>query len=629
MKKWITTLLVGGVIAAAVLPAFAQAPREDAIWARTAQADITLDGVLNEADWAQAESWVIEYGVDAGIPGSGYKTEAGWNPPANPTYATVKFLVRGNQLYMGAVVLDNSVGGSASFNRFDGFLMGLKNHAAAGTPKGVLEYMYTWWHDENLDPQPAGQLPGFIGAWAELPHGSPRTPEQIDAWDAMTTVQGTSNSDTVADTGYTTEMRFNLTPIGYDVTDANGDVVEFNMSIYDCDGFWPISPVTFSANRVWWQGPWGNDTWYNEVRIHARPDVTTASGPVPAITPDLVIQAIDAVPTLDGSLNEAVWTSPDIYAFDIRWDDAALRETYPGVGPFRAGQFQPSVNGGQAFVIDPADATVKMYHRGSKLYLGFDVRDAVVQYHADVNRWDGAIVTINDRALRGADQTLLGLRLAFQVAQNGTASAQDDLLSMVTAGTAQIAAHMNAGTTVDTLGVQMDNGYSVELEIDLTAIGYPANLGDGALFIGVNLFDGDSFQVATDSYGTRTWWQREWQGTCCPAVAQLEAGYIAGVGGPSPFEGYAQALGSLNPSPRPQVAFAMPDRNLVTIEVYDVRGRLVERRELGNLEQGDANVPLFAKEDPAAGVYLYRVQFVDPATGHVRGSLAGKTMLMK
>jgi len=135
--------------------------------------------------------------------------------------------------------------------------------------------------------------------------------------------------------------------------------------------------------------------------------------------------------------------------------------------------------------------------------------------------------------------------------------------------------------------------------------------------------------VATDSYGTRTWWQREWQGTCCPAVAQLEAGYLSGVGGPSPFEGYAQALGSLNPSPRPQVAFAMPDRNLVTIEVYDVRGRLVERRELGNLEQGEANVPLFAKEDPAAGVYLYRVQFVDPATGHVRGSLTGKTMLMK
>jgi hypothetical protein len=202
---------------------------------------------------------------------------------------------------------------------------------------------------------------------------------------------------------------------------------------------------------------------------------------------------------------------------------------------------------------------------------------------------------------------------------------------MVTAGTASVAAHMNAGTTVDTLGVQADNGYTVEMEIDLTAMGYPANLGDGALFIGVNLLDGDSFEVATDSYGTRTWWQREWQGTCCPAAAYLEQSFTSGVGGDSwnPYGGYAQLLGSLNPSPRPEVAFAIPDRSLVTLEVYDVRGRLVERRELGSLSEGDASVPLFSKQDPAAGVYLYRMQFVDPATGRVRGSLTGKTMLMK
>ena len=117
MKKWITALLVGAALGAAALPSLAQAPREDAIWARAAQADITLDGVLNEADWAQAESWTIEYAQDSGAPGSGFKTEAGWSPPGNPTYATLKFLVRGNQLYMGAVVLDNSVGGSACERR--------------------------------------------------------------------------------------------------------------------------------------------------------------------------------------------------------------------------------------------------------------------------------------------------------------------------------------------------------------------------------------------------------------------------------------------------------------------------------------------------------------------------------
>jgi hypothetical protein len=630
MKKWITALLAGGAIATAALPALAQAPRQDAIWARAAQADITLDGNLNEGDWANAESWTINYGVDAGIPGSGWKTEAGWDPPANPTHAVVKFLVRGNQLYLGAEVTDNSVGGSASFNRFDGFLMGLKDKSSGGQPKPVLEYLYSWWHDERLDPQPAGQLPGFIGAWAELPHGSPRTPAQIAAWDAVTVVHGTSNSDTTPDTGYTVEMRFDLSVLGYDVTLPAGDTVEFNLSIYDCDGFWPISPVTFSTNRVWWQGPWGNDTWYNEVRVMGRPDVTTVSGAAPAIAPDLTIPAIDAVPTVDGSLNEAVWSSGTPYALDIRWDDAALRATYPGVGPLRAGQYQPNVNGGAAFVVDPADATIKMYHRGQKLYLGFDVRDAIVQYHPDVNRWDGAIVTINDRTLRGPDRTLLGKRLAFQIAQDGTASAQDDLLSMVTAGTASIAAHMNAGTTVDTLGTQMDNGYTVEIELDLTALGYAANLGDGALFIGINLFDGDSFQVASDSYGTRTWWQREWQGTCCPAAAYLQPSYISGVGNPfNPGGDYARLLGSLNPAQRPEVSFAIPERNLVTIEVYDVRGRLVERRDLGAMGEGDSNVPLFSNGDAAAGVYLYRVQFVDPATGRVRGSLTGKTLLIK
>jgi len=630
MRRLITALLLGGLVVAMALPAAAQAPRANAIWARAAQNAITLDGVLNEADWAQAESWNVVYGQDAGIPGSGFKTEAGWNPPANPTNAVVKFLVRGNQLYMGVTVADNSVGGSASFNRFDGFLMGLHDHSAAFYPKPVFEYFYAWWHPETVDPQPPGKMPAFIGTFGSNPHGAPRTPAQIAAWDAVTVVNGLTNSDAAADNGYTVEMRFDLTILGYDTQAPAGDIVEFNISIYDTDGFWPISPITFSANRVWWQGPWGNTSWYDEVRIHARPDVTTTSGPAPFLGPDLVIKHINATPTLDGRLNEAVWSDPNLYSFDIRWDDDALRETYPGVGPARAGQYQPNVNGGAAFVIDPADANVKMFHRGSKLYLGFDVNDAVVQYHADINRWDGAIVTINDRAERGPDQQLFGKRLSFQIAQNGTASAQDDLLSLVGAGRAAIAAYMKPGTTVDTLGTQMDNGYSVELELDLVGLGYPADLGDKALFIGVNLLDGDSFQVASDSYGTRTWWQREWQGTCCPATAYLQPDPASSVGGGwNPGAGYALALGSLNPSPRPRVAFAIPDRNRVSLEVYDVRGRLVERRELGEMDAGDASVPLFGSDEPAAGVYLYRVQFVDPASGRERGVLTGKTMLMK
>ena len=180
-----------------------------------------------------------------------------------------------------------------------------------------------------MDPQPPGQDPRiFIGVWAELPHGAPRTPEQIDAWDAVTVVDGLSNDDSTDDVGYTVEMRFNLTPMGYDVTQPGGDVIEWNISIYDTDSFWPINIATFSSNRVWWQSPWGNDIWYNEVRVMARPDVTISSGPVPAIDPEVVIPALDESPVLDGALSDPVWADPAVYNFDLGWMDVDLMATY-------------------------------------------------------------------------------------------------------------------------------------------------------------------------------------------------------------------------------------------------------------------------------------------------------------
>ncbi|MFH1844942.1 MAG: hypothetical protein ABIF77_17255, partial [bacterium] len=446
---------------------------------------------------------------------------------------------------------------------------------------------------------------------------------------AVTVVNGVTNDDSTLDTGYTIEMRFNLTPMGYDVTQPGGDVVEWNISVYDCDWFWPISVTSFSANRVWWQGPWGNTSWYNEVRIHARPDVTTASGTAPAIAAEMVIPTINEVPTIDGQLSEAAWSSPEVYSFDIRWGDDALRETYDGIGPYRAGEFQPTVNGGEAFVVDPADATVKVYHRGDMLYMGFEARDQVVQYHPDLNRWDGFIVTVEDRATRGSDNTLLVHRLSFQVAADSTASPQDDLLSLVTAGHAEVAVWTLAGTSVDTFGTQADNGYTAELAIDLKAIGYPVGLGDNAFFFGVVHLDGDSFIPTTDSYGTRTWWYREFPGTCCPTWAHLEPDLVAVHDPLDPFGGYARLVQSGGPSSQPQISFAMPDPNQVTLELYDLRGMLVERRQLGTMNEGENSVSLFTARRPSAGVYLYRLRLIDPATGAERASLTGKTVLVK
>ena len=626
---FVKVLLTCAVLAVAI-PALAQPPRPDAIWAKRTNEAINLNGILSEPAWAKAESVVVQFATDAGIPGSGWKYEVGVIP-IDPTYATLKFLVVGNQLYMGARVRDKSVGGATDFNRNDGFLMALKDHSSVGAPKPPAEYFYTFWNPDGTDPFPPGQQPYFIGRWGNFPVTTPRTAEQIANWDARMVVNGTTNSDAVDDNGYTVEMRFNLTPMGYDATNPEGEIIEWNISIYDMDWLWPLQGSLLSGNRVWWQSPWGNTMHYDEVHIYARPDVTVNSLTVPTIRPELYVPngAAFAAPTIDGIPNESVWANL-AYTFDIRFGDNALRQTYPGVGPYRAGQYQPPVNGDTAQVLDPADATVKVFWRDNDLYMGFDVRDQVVQYHPSVDRWDGFIVSIIDRVERDIlDNVLESRRLSFQVAQNGTATSSDYLASMVTAGDAQVVIHLNAGTTVDTLGTQADNGYTAELKVDLTALGYPPGLGDGILFLGVDHLDGDSFTPYTDSYGSRTWWFREYENECCPVFA-----YLA----PSPptdsepvsygIEGF-RVLGTYpNPGRQSTIQYALARSSQVTLEVFDVAGRLVERRVLG-LQGAGVREASFDGSGQGAGMYLYRLQVVDPQSGRPTTTLSGRFIVIK
>lgn len=628
------TALVACVLFGAALPAAAQAPRDDVIWARIASEPIVLDGVLDEPSWAKAESKTILWGVDNGIPGSGWKIESGVNP-TDPTAATLKFLVRDNQMYLGVVVPDASVGGSESFNRFDGLLMALKDHAASGAPKGPAEYFYAWWFPSGgghpQDPQPAGQSPIFFGRWAN-PFGTlPRSAEQIANWDAVTVVNGISNSDAGVDQGYTIEMRFNLTPMGYDVTQPGGETIEWNVSIYDCDFFWPINGATFSANRVWWQCPWGNQMWYSEVRVRAHPGVTVdfpAAGALPTIQPELFINEIPgAAPVIDGQLTDGIWSDPSVYSFDIRWGDDALRATYPGVGPYRSGQYQPPVSDTTATVFDPADATIKIFHQDSTLYLGFDVRDAFVQSHTELDRWDGFMVHLNEIMERGLDNELLGRRLSFRVNDDGTALAQDYLVTLVQEGGAQVALSLNPGTTVDTMGVP-DNGYTAEMSVKLTRLGYPTDLGDRSLFIGIDHLDGDSFIPSILSYGTRTWWFREYEGECCPAWAYLAPdGTVAVDAGATPGR-VTRVTAFPNPSSRPVIAYSLPDRAHVVLEIFDVSGRRVEERVLGVQGPGVNEIQV-GREDGTGGVYLYRLTVRDPETGAVQAAPSGKIVLLR
>jgi hypothetical protein len=645
MRVRLTAVLLLGAALACVSPALGQAKREDAIWARSTNgAAITLNGVLSEPAWAFAESTIIRYGYDSGIPGSGFQYEGG-KIVKDSTYAKLKFLVDGNYLYVAAVVRDSSVGGDVDFNRVDGFLMQMKDHSSLARPAPHYEYMYSWWSPtDTTGSHTPGRGPCIRGRWAPPDTNyingcdRPRTPEQIDAWDAACVVQGVSNQDSVGgaptyDQGYTVEMKFGLAQMGYDVTQPEGDIVEWGISIKDADWVWPMNLKRFGSNRAWWQSPWALDAWYGEVRIHARPDVTISSGPVANIPPEVRIRNAGALPapTIDGHLNEPVWSAAP--SFDIRWGDDALRNSYPGVGPWRSGQYQPTVNGGQANVSDPADATVRMFFKDDTLYFGFDVRDKWVQYVPLLERYDGIAVNLIDRGARYRDNNLEARWLTYIVGPTGAGLALDYLPFLRdTALGARVALALGPGTVPDTIGFSPDHGYTIEMAVDLTKLGYPHGLGDRSLFAGILLMDGDSFgSSSTDSYATRQWWFWQQQRDCCSAWAYLDPNLyvtvdVPGSQGPERFQllgNYPNPFRSLT-----AIHYALATASNVTLEVFDPQGRRVVSRALGTQSPG-THQATFSNPGLRAGIYLYRMRAADPLTGAERASLSGKMLLVK
>jgi hypothetical protein len=612
----------------------AQPKRTDAIWARTAPAgSLTIDGKLDEPAWAKAESIYVEYGKIAGIPGSGYTAETG--VPKDPTRAWVKFLVSNNQLYLGITVQDSSIGGANlspdNFGAADAVIFNVRdksNPAQRPSPSG--EFLYGWikaaWMNTETNVTAVGSLPstGPAGKYSKL------------RFEAATTVKGTANDDSKPDTSYTMEMRVNLDSLGYATNSTKGDIVMFNLAIRDIDWYWPIQDwLTFS--RTWIQGPWANVADKDHLRIHARPDVTISSGPVPVIKPEITIPDGKnfAPPVIDGKLDEAVWKINP--GFEIKWGDSTIRNAYPSTGPFRSGQFQPTVNGGTANILDPADAIVKMFFKADTLYVGIDVRDRFVQFNTSYDRWDGVILTICDRLKQNdLDHDLLTRKLTVQVdsAKGNPTKLQDyfPILRDSLKG-AKVVLGLNSGTIVDTIGVKADSGYQIEMALDLTKLGYPAGRGDGIAFLGLDLLDGDSFIPATNSYGTRTWWFRENDGSDGPAFCYMDPTAVltsvaAGrtVEMPTEFGLLGNYPNPFNPST--SIRFVMPQSGGVVMTVFDMLGRSIASMPLGSFTAGE-HAYVFNASNLSSGVYLYQLRMTGASSGTAYSTPYGKMTLVK
>lgn len=625
MNTRMIVLLLGCVLFLVTTSAVGQMiTRTDAIWARASGGSpITLDGALNEAAWAAAESVIIQFGVSGPIPGSGYREETGITP-TDPAYVTYKLLTDGDTLYLAAIVRDSSIGGGL-FNRFDGFIMNLRRHEVPDRPAPPFEYFYGWvtepWACDTLAGQ-VGASPCFLGFAA-----GDRT-----VWDAVTWVHGVTNDDATPDTMYVVEFKFNLIARGYNITQPSGEIVEFNISLYDADWQWP-DQGRFSGNRTWWQGPWGNtNNTFNLIRIHARPDVTTSSGAAPTVPAEVIVpngQNFPA-PTIDGNLNEGVWQY--VPSFDIRFGDVALRNSYPSVGPYRSGQFQPALGGITAPVLDPGDVTIKWFFKDDSLYIAADVRDQVVQANSEFDRWDGIQFFINDRGANDAlEHNSLRRELIVRFDSAGTLIAGGYLPYLRDSlGGAAAAVAMKAGTTINDFN-DVDAGFNVELAIDLTKVGYPTGRGDGILFISALLYDGDSFPNPADDYGARTWWFREHGFAAGPAWAYMDPTVLVNVednvgGIPKEFAILGNYPNPFNPSTT--IRYTLPEAGAVTLQVFDVLGREVANYALG-LQQPGVRDAKFDAGSLSSGVYFYRLKMVPSSSNRVSSTLHGKAMLLK
>lgn len=636
MRASLSTMIVVVLLLASVAAYGQMGPRPDAIWARTTTQAITLDGKLTEAAWASAESLRVQMGKSSGDPGGGWVWENGKRPSSDPTDATVKFLRRGDSLYIAVVCRDKSIGGGLWAHN-DALLMNLRYPEPTGilgTPtrdwntQKNYECYYGWvaegWADSTT--KNVGAMPAFMG-WSGSTYVSPRPDSLTAIWNAVTHVQGTTNTDATPDTAWTTEFVFNLAYWGYHPSQTGGDIAMWNMSIWDNDYEWPLDSAKQSSNRVFLQGPWGNASALSHLKIFMRNDVTTSSGAAPAIAADFTIPTAGsfASPVIDGALTEPAWKYAP--SMQMKYGDGAMRAAYPNTMKYRSGQTQNEVNGAKNPVIDPNTVTVKYFVKADTLFLGFDVRDRFVQAIGDAGRWDAFNVVFNHRKNLDGDSALARYRFAFRVDSAGQTKREYDLSkdgfdSLGTIVRVKIA--LKGGTVVDTMGTSADSGYTAEMAIRLTGMGYDPGRGDGMAYFSFIHHDGDSFNGG--SYGTKVWLGRPGDWDDGPALWWINPGSVLAVEdlkGLQPEE--FMLLGNYpNPfNPSTMIKFQIARQSEVVLDVFDVLGRVVSSETLGVRQPGDHAVP-FNAAGLASGSYFYRLKMV--STG---ATLIGKMMLMK
>lgn len=677
MKQLATILILGCLLVVTADMAWAQPDRvgQDVIWARDiAGATITMDGMLDEAVWSQAETLELNYGEVAAAPGSGYQIEGNPVPaePTDPVEATLYVLRDGNILWLGLEVADKSVGGGLGLFNFDGIMMSITDRSqrpddfASRTDanyfsNGVTnaEFAYTWWNPADTtdgtttyadgtalpagSPTP-GIEPRFFGDYGvgfnQGNDGDNRDDNDRLIWDAVTTVDGIANDDTHGDdVGYVMEMMINLDSLGYDMTQAGGDVLPWNFAIQDDDYSWPENTDLSFLSRTFWQNKWLNNFNEGVAFVYGDPSVTVNSGAVPAVTaPDFTIgsASLYGAPVIDGSLDENVWNAVEpAVRLQYEMEDEDMDAWLPGAyAPYGVHWFRPDLNGDgrAAIVVDPTIGEYKFAFEGRTLYVGVNADDQAISGIQSENGRDGIRLIIQSPDSIQSDQTWHAFSFEFTVDSTGALQyARDamgvDAMTPADGITAAVALKGNS-TVADPTDV--DEGYQIEIAIDLEEVlGYPADLNQ--VYLTMTFFDGDILQNQADSYATRTWIGGE-RTNGASIYAYMDPNTVIGTAIEDEVAGIPTHITLHGNYPNPfsagtMLRYALPQSGEVAIEVFDVLGRRVARVDAGAQGAGIQEVPFDAAQ-LASGLYIYRIEVTQPgSTASI--SREGRMLLVK
>ena len=543
----------------------------------------------------------------------------GSGTPFDGANAVMKFLVNKstNMLYWAVTAKDSSVGG-IGWENSDGLLAGFYNRNERSANLGITLHKDCF--ITFIDSSAPGTGVNLTGG------NLPGRGILVAAFKAS----GTTNVDTtaggarVADQGWTLEMSVSLDSLGYFSNSAEVDEVQMSACIWDAD--WTHGGGTNIATKNWWGCEWGNSGGGIATRVLLRNDVTVNSGLVPSYAYDGIIMngANFAAPVVDGNLNDSVWSHVD--AIPIQYGNAILRAAYETIGKDRSGNFMPK--GTTAF--DAGIAYIKGVFKGDIVYLAADVADKSLNTFASDDFFDGIQVSMNvpeDTLFDANTHVMAGKR--FGAAVDTSASKTRGLWDLVgdslfiKAVSGAIA--LKAGSTVNDNN-DVDAGFTAEMSIDLSKIGYPAGQLNKVIAIGVNYHD---YDMATDTVATRTWWFREWPWSASPAFIVLDnSDLVTGVSDqPVGIAGEFSLIGNYpNPfNPSTKIQFRVPESGMATLQVFDVLGRMVQ--EVSQAVAAGTYEQTFNAGSFSSGVYFYRVQFVSQNSG-ARTMSATKTMML-